>query len=234
MAKKIKFSYEVKKYLKNKKTKRLVKNHEQLFLHFGPGPNWEKPSSDWLSIDCDLNRGDIICDFNEFQSLPLEDNSVKGIYASHFCEHVSIYKSDLLFSECARVMETGGVFRIVIPNVRVSIEEYMKENKDFLLFKRREKVLSNKFHKKNPTIFDCLRGDFLSMTSQPGELGELHLAHQNAWDYETIENDLLNAGFSKVYKMNFQKSNVNFFDFEGTYKSEANEQYRSLYVEAVK
>jgi hypothetical protein len=62
------------------------------------------------------------------------------------------------------------------------------------------------------------------------------LAHQNAWDFETIQSDLILAGFDidKIYKMDYQKSNCDSFSFEGTFSSEANEDYRSLYVEAIK
>jgi len=40
--------------------------------------------------------------------------------------------------------------------------------------------------------------------------------------------------YEKIYKMDFQKSNSDYFSFEETFPSEANEDYRSLYVEAVK
>ena len=62
------------------------------------------------------------------------------------------------------------------------------------------------------------------------------MAHQNAWDYETIVCELVRVGFSaeKVNKMSYQKTNCPDFFFEGAYPSEANESYRSLYVEAKK
>ena len=81
-----------------------------------------------------------------------------------------------------------------------------------------------------------MRDDFISPSGQPELLGKDALAHQNAWDFETICRHLQKAGFNhgNIQKVDFQKSSVDYFDFEGTYPSEANEDYRSLYVEATK
>ena len=84
------------------------------------------------------------------------------------------------------------------------------------------------------TLFECLRDDFVSIAGQHNIFGTDCIAHQNAWDYETLDRDLRRAGFSSVQKMEFKKSYVEHFAFEGTYESEANEDYRSLYVEAIK
>jgi hypothetical protein len=62
------------------------------------------------------------------------------------------------------------------------------------------------------------------------------LAHQNAWDFESLVASLIRAGFDalKVERSKVCGSQCPFFAFEGTYPSEANEDYRSLYVEAGK
>jgi hypothetical protein len=84
------------------------------------------------------------------------------------------------------------------------------------------------------TLFDCLREDFLSRSSQPQLLGQRALAHQNAWDFAAIKTDLLRAGFSQVERRQFREVGTPDFSFEGTYRSQANRTDRSLYVEAVK
>ena len=53
-----------------------------------------------------------------------------------------------------------------------------------------------------------MREDFLSPNGQASLLGKDTLAHQNAWDFETISVHLQRAGFDKknIIKSDFQKS----------------------------
>jgi len=108
-------------------------------LHLGPGPNWIKPSKNWINVDIDPDRGDMIVDFNKFRTFPLDSNTVAHIYGSHVFEHMSIYVTDAVFSECFRVLQPGGVIRLILPDVEKSIREYLAGNMDFSLFKRRKK-----------------------------------------------------------------------------------------------
>ena len=82
--------------------------------------------------------------------------------------------------------------------------------------------------------FECLKADFISKSGQENLLSSTGLAHQNAWDFETMREQLLRCGFSRVNRSGFKQSEFDCFDFEGSYESEANHEYRSLYVEAVK
>lgn len=204
-------------------------------LNFGPGPNWSRPDESWLAVDIDPELGEIVVNFQEFEQLPIPNNSVSHVYGSHVFEHISIFKTPLVFAEIYRVLQPGGVFRLILPDAQKSIEEYLAGNADFLLFKRR-KERAKKNQNINYTLFECMREDFLSPNGQAALLGKNTLAHQNAWDFETITSDLMRAGFSedKIQQSAFQKSASKAFTFEGTYQSEANEDYRSLYVEATK
>jgi predicted SAM-dependent methyltransferase len=204
-------------------------------LNLGPGPNWKKPDNDWFSVDIDPELGDIVVNFQEFEALPLKTNSVECVYGSHVFEHISIFKTPLIFSDIYRVLKKDGILRLILPDAEKSIKEYVNKNQEFELFKRR-KERAKKNYNKEYTIFECMKEDFLSPSGQTGLLGENTLAHQNAWDFETIQSDLILAGFDidKIYKMDYQKSNCDSFSFEGTFSSEANEDYRSLYVEAIK
>ncbi len=203
-------------------------------LNIGPGGKWEKPSDNWLAVDIDPDRGDIVVNFQQFEAFPLADNSVDAIYASHVFEHISMYRIGRVMAECNRVLMPGGVLRIIVPNPEVSIREYVAGNDSFPLFvKRRERAA--RLWGEDWTLFECLKGDFVSKNGQPDLLGE-ELAHQNAWDFEAMRAALARAGFdaAKAVKSDFQNSLSSHFDFEGTYVSEANEKERSLYVEVVK
>ncbi len=208
---------------------------ENIKLNFGPGPNWKKSGNDWYSVDIDPEIGDIVVNFQNFKALPLKTNSIECVYGSHVFEHMNIFKTPLIFKEIYRVLKKDGILRLILPDAEKSIKEYVDRNKDFELFKRR-KDRAKKNYNRDYTIFECMKEDFLSPSGQTRLLGENSLAHQNAWDFETIHSDLVTAGFNteKIYKMDFQKSKSDYFSFEGTFPSEANEYCRSLYVEAVK
>jgi hypothetical protein len=112
----------------------------------------------------------------------------------------------------------------------------MRGNSRYLLFQRRKKRAKQSWGLDDYTLFECLREDFISCTGQTQLLDPQGLAHQNAWDFETIVRDLCRAGFraEDVHRMTFRTTNCSDFEFEGSYPSEANEEYRSLYVEARK
>ena len=196
-------------------------------LNIGPGPRWPKDKyPDWKTLDYDSNRADYLFDLNKGEKLPFADNSVGAIYASHVFEHVSIFASSILFKECYRILEYNGWLRVIVPNPRASMKHYLKENNDFILFKERRHLKGN----EDLTLFECLKLDFLSKSEQkPGEL-----AHQNAWDDESLMRDFKRGGFDKVYLSEFRKSKTNLFDFEGIIPGTANQPYRSVYVEGQK
>lgn len=200
-------------------------------LHLGPGVGWTKPDGSWITLDADPRRADLVVDFNTFSRLPLAEGSVAAIYGSHVFEHMSIYVAPRMFEECRRVLAPGGVMRLVLPDAERSIREYVAGNYDFSLFVRR-RARGRKRYDLEYTLFECMKEDFLSRSSQTHVLGVGALAHQNAWDFDSISADLKRAGFKAVVRSNFQKSSHAAFEFEGTYPSEANETDRSLYVEA--
>lgn len=198
------------------------------FLHFGPGRGWKKPNKEWTTVDIDKSRGDIVINFNEFTRFPIPDNSIEGIYASHTFEHVSMFVIDSLWKDCSRILKSGYCMRIIVPDVVRSMKEYLDGNENYEQFKFRKK------HNPNWTLFECMKADFISKAAQTKLLSKTGLAHQNAWDFETMQKQLIRCGFSKVKQSFFQQSEFDCFNFEGTYKSEANATYRSMYVEAIK
>lgn len=204
-------------------------------LNIGPGPHWKKPSGKWVSLDIDSRIGDIVLNLCEFSRLPFRDSTVECIYASHVFEHVSIHKTQLLFNECFRVLKAGGYMRIVVPDVVKSMEEYFKRNADFRLFARRRER-AKRIYGEDYTMFECLKEDFISRSSQPLLLRKYALAHQNAFDFETLVKHLRVAGFKEhmIWKCRFRETRRPDFSFEGEFKSEANETYRSLYCECQK
>lgn len=216
-------------------TMRRVAKLDNICLNIGPGANWTKPAPNWLSVDVDPRIGDIVVNLCEFPGFPLKENIVSCIYASHVLEHVSMNRIQFLLNDCFRVLKPNGWMRIVLPDVEKSMREYLKGNREFQLFVRRRERARTWFGEEY-TLFDCLKEDFISRSGQPHLLGKYALAHQNAFDYETLVKHLRIAGFdqTRIWRSGFRLSKCPDFSFEGDFESEANEDYRSLYVECQK
>ena len=59
--------------------------------------------------------------------LPFLGSSLSAIYASHLLEHLYLEEAKRLLKECLRVLRPGGVLRMVVPDLRAIVLEYMGE-----------------------------------------------------------------------------------------------------------
>lgn len=70
-------------------------------------------SGEWVNVDSNSATG---CDVTtNAPPLPFGDETVDGILASHFIEHVATEKKIELFNECWRVLKPGGTMEIYVP-----------------------------------------------------------------------------------------------------------------------
>ena len=53
--------------------------------------------------------------------LPFQDNSLCAIYASHLLEHLYLEEAKSLLKECFRVLQPGGILRMVVPDLRAIV-----------------------------------------------------------------------------------------------------------------
>jgi SAM-dependent methyltransferase len=61
------------------------------------------------------------------KGLPFEDGSVTYIYSSHTFEHFTYEQSLALTKECFRVLRPGGILRIVVPDLRRLVDDYLAD-----------------------------------------------------------------------------------------------------------
>lgn len=59
--------------------------------------------------------------------LPFRENAFSVVYASHVLEHLYLVEAQRLLCECRRVLKSGGVIRLVVPDLRSIIAEYLKK-----------------------------------------------------------------------------------------------------------
>lgn len=58
------------------------------------------------------------------RGLPYPNSSVMYIYSSHLLEHLSRAEARKLLKECYRVLVSGGVIRIIVPDLRTCVGKY--------------------------------------------------------------------------------------------------------------
>jgi len=88
--------------------------NNEIYLDLGCGTN--KKESYYKGVDIDQYDGvDIVLDLR-FGRLAFEDNSVDGVYASHFLEHLTFDENIHLFNEVYRVLKTDRNFEIIVPH----------------------------------------------------------------------------------------------------------------------
>ena len=71
---------------------------------------------------------------NAVSRIPHSDRSVDAIYSSHMIEHLDRLEARRFLAECRRVLRPGGILRIVVPDLRVTVNDYVtKGNADVFL-----------------------------------------------------------------------------------------------------
>jgi len=60
--------------------------------------------------------------------LPFRDGSAGAVYSSHLLEHLYFEDAQHLIRECFRILAEGGVLRIVVPDLRSIVREYLGEH----------------------------------------------------------------------------------------------------------
>jgi predicted SAM-dependent methyltransferase len=73
---------------------------------------------DWPS---DVRRADVR------KRIPFSDSSVSYIYSSHTFEHFTYEESLAVAKECFRVLKSGGILRIVVPDLDNIVRDYLAD-----------------------------------------------------------------------------------------------------------
>jgi predicted SAM-dependent methyltransferase len=155
------------------------------------------------------------------KGLPVKNNSLKGIFSSHILEHLALNELRTSLRNCYDYLQPGGIFRAVLPNLEEAIQSYVKEklagNKEAAI-----NFMSYTFlgYEKRPTsVMDLLKW----------RLSGHH--HFWMWDFEALQLELMNAGFTTVYRSGFNKSIDAYFNHA---EFPSRFDYNALCIEAIK
>jgi predicted SAM-dependent methyltransferase len=158
---------------------------------------------------------------NISKGLPIENESIDGIYSSHVIEHLSFDDSIKCFNNCYAYLKPNGIFRCVLPNFEALVNFYIEEKSignlnaanDFLTYSFLGKKGTSK------SLFSFVK-DYFS--------GANHLW---MWDFESLSQELKKVGFKEIYKSQFNNSidkHFNKIEIESRYLFDA------LCIEAIK
>jgi predicted SAM-dependent methyltransferase len=131
-------------------------------------PTWtnlDAISSNAAVRACDLNKG-----------IPFPDNSFQVVYHSHVLEHFPKDKAFELMQECRRVLETGGVIRVAVPDLEQIVRMYLKalelslqgdetwqHNYEWLMIQLYDQAVAN--NRAENFLSICREARFLTRTS---------------------------------------------------------------------
>jgi predicted SAM-dependent methyltransferase len=187
----------VSRGISRRKVRRLLKEGREILIELGAGN--KRGKGGWTTIDMTRNC-DIHWDLR--RGIPFPDDSIKGIYSSHFFEHLSFDETQKFLDECRRALAPDGRFSICVPNARIYIDAYAKGN-----------VLDpSKFFGYLPAYNRTTRIDYVNYTAYMG--GE----HKYMFDEENIVFILRSKGFRNVRLRDFDSSvDLRERDFESIY-----------------
>ncbi len=97
---------------------------ENLLVNVGCGPFGHEG---WVNFDLHAHPG-VALAIDCRRSLPLANNSCRGIHVEHYFEHLEPTRERPRFlAECRRCLMPGGILRIIVPDARRYAEAYLSD-----------------------------------------------------------------------------------------------------------
>ena len=149
------------------------------------------------------------------KTFPFKDESIDAIYSSHMMEHLHRDDAINFIEECYRVLRPKGILRLVMPDLRKNIEDYLKSNDA-------DKFIENLLIQP-------------PKTKNISDLTKLYLSggfreHQWMYDGKSLIKLLSFCGFDNVIVLPPGKTNLNDEKDLNLYERED----ESVYVEGIK
>jgi SAM-dependent methyltransferase len=120
------------------------------------------------------------------RNLPFADSSTDAIYASHVWEHLYYEDAIALTQECYRILKPGGVLRLVVPDLRTFIEDYIRDASPQAAGILNQKLLFREIRRERSIIYRFYTG-----------LTDFH-SHKFMYDPPALIQLLQEAGFNNV------------------------------------
>ena len=133
------------------------------------------------------------------QGVPLPNKSARYVFLSHLLEHLFYPdQAHCLLDEIKRVLQPGGVVRIVVPDIEQCIDAYVNNDRGFFEDRRKHWTWL-------PDDMTRLES-FLAYAGAGPNPQHLFENHKFGYDFETLHGCLLRAGFVNIRRCGFQQS----------------------------
>ena len=196
---------------------------KNLQLHIGSGPY---NLAGWINLDIFPAQ----LSTNVLWGMPFTDGQCRYVFLSHLLEHL-FYPTDAmaLLQEIYRILEPGGVVRIVVPDIEQCIRAYQENKKEFF----QQRIEHWGAGDGNATRLE----HFLSYAGAGPDPAWLFEAHKFGYDFETLERALQRAGFKTITRSSFMASEhaaLQVDKHSQVASAKFGDAYYSLFVEATK
>ena len=117
------------------------------FVNIGAG-DWRHPV--WQNLDHAVPPYDQYTppeyniDLSKMERWPIEDGTIKLAFCSHTLEHLTDKIVSHVFREVLRVLEPGGIFRIVVPDMELAYLAYVLNDRAFYDHRNTGKTVAGK------------------------------------------------------------------------------------------
>ncbi len=149
-------------------------------LHLGCG--WRDFGDDWVHID----GGDYDhLDHNDITKFPLDDESVDLIYASHVLEYFDREEVVPILQEWTRVLKTGGILRIAVPDFEAMAVMYVTSRN---------------------TANQYSLAKFLGPLYGKMNMGDKAIYHKTTYDFDDLSETLKSVGINSVKRYDWRKT----------------------------
>lgn len=159
---------------------------EEPKLHIGCGTFIK---DGWLNVDLNPHYGAEFMDAS--QEFPFPDESFNYVYSEHLLEHLSYLGGKNFLSESFRVLKTGGVLRIALPDLEFLIRLY--QNPDHRAHRQYINWSINQYTR-------WMEDDFVNRTVPACYVLNHYMhawGHQMVYDKEMLQCMLEGAGFAQ-------------------------------------
>lgn len=176
----------------NRSKARKYRDQIGLRINFGSGPTRK---DGFIGVDF-TDEADLRLDLR--RTLPFDDGCCSTIFTEHFIEHLSYPEGvDAFASECMRILEPGGEMLISVPDTFWPLKEYIDGGHSYL-----DACRNNNWHPETFTTFmEHINYHFRQRA--PGESYSSFQNHRFAYDFETLNKVLREAGFKEISEREF-------------------------------
>ena len=126
-----------------------------------------------------VHYGDIVA------GLPVPPQTCRAVYCSHVLEHLSLSQFRIALVNTRRLLAKDGIFRLVVPDLRVAAKRYVADESDAAAIRFMEET-------------------YLGVLERPRSLSGLlrtwlgNSQHLWMWDFASLRRELETAGFSAI------------------------------------